>query len=247
VANSTDKSPQEIKRKKIVDEFQKRTGITFTGEQGNNFPFAQMLHDAVRVGARTIDPNKEDSPIHCSHEWHFARYTGPGSSLVPLLYGISFHLAGESGVFRPSLQGIQRYLNVGNADNIYAAAELLVTDGFWEVIERENGKPVKYRPVRHKDWAEQHPNRCTKKIEIDWVQEDEPLAALGRSLYAVLGGEKFHRNVLLGVRNAAPPNSTDEEIVTHGKKFLAADKGKGSGVARRKRFLEYLRDLWVPE
>ena len=102
--------------------------------------------------------------------------------------------------------------------------------------------PVKYRPVGHEEWGQKHPNRCTKKIEIEWVHDDPELAKLGRKLYAVLGGEKFHKNILLGVRNAAP-GLTDAEICAQGKKFLELDKGKGKGVARRARFIEYLRSL----
>jgi hypothetical protein len=236
------KSPQEIKRAKQRDQFQEATGITFPEGDVFGQMMATKLDDALRTGARTIDPDKEDSPIHCSAEWHFMRYSGPGSTLVPVVYSIAWHLAGESENFRLSGEKLAAYLNKKKADEIYAAASLLVADGFFQVIEQPDGMPVEYKPIRHKEWAATHPNRCTKKIEIDWVQDDPELAQLGKNLYAILGGERFHKNILLGVRNAAP-GLTDEEICAQGKKFLVLDKGKGKGQQRRERFIEYLRSL----
>lgn len=232
-------TPQESKAANIREQVKQLTGISFSGPQGDQW--AETILDAVSVGARQVNPDEEDAPLHCCAEWHFARFTGPGSKFVPLLYAISFHVAGESGNFFPTLEKLAPFLNT-KRDNIYAAARLLVVGGWWEVIEKEHGKPVKYRPVGHKEWEQRHSGRCTKKIEVEYVHDDEELAKLGRALGAILGGEKFHKNILLGVRNAAPNGSSDEDIRAHGKKFLAIDKGKGSGKERRKRFLKYLRE-----
>lgn len=240
---STDKSPQEIKGEKIVDEIQKVTGISFTGDLGEMM--ARRVHDAIHTGERTVDPDKEDSPIHCCAEWHFARFSGPGATLVPLLYQISFHLAHESGNFFLSGQKVARYLGAKPA-NIYAAAHLLVASGFWKKIEAELGKVVKYSPVGHQAWAEMHPGRCTQKLEMNFTQDDEELAALGRNLYAIMGGEQFFPHVLLGIRKAADGYS-DQQICELAKQFMDSDNGKGDGKARRKRFVAFLRTLDGPE
>jgi hypothetical protein len=233
---STDKTPQEIKAQKIRDRIQELTGITFSGELGAQL--AGAVNDSILVGARKIDADKEDSPIECNAEWHFARYSGPGAAHAPLLYSISFHLAGESGNFFLSVQKLAKFLKA-DPDNIYAAAHLLETDGFWEVIEALPGKSKKYRPVPHKEWAEKHPNRCTKKVEFPFAADDEQLALFGRNLYAILGGEHFFPNVLRGFRKAAA-GLTDEQICERAKAFMVADAGNDSGKARRKRFREFL-------
>ena len=240
--NTTDKkSPQQIKADKIRANIGQITGISF-GDDPFGTAMAGVVHDAIRTGARKVNQDEEDAPIHCNAEWHFARYSGAGSTLVGAIYGISWHLAKDSGSFYLSKLQMATFLDK-RADDITAAASLLEADGFWRVIEREAGKPVKYQPVKHTDWALAHPDRCTKKIEIEWVQDDPDLAKLGRDLGAILGGEKFYKEILIGVRNAAPEGSTNEEICRHGKNFLATDKGNGGGIERRKRFLEYLREL----
>lgn len=249
MANSTDKQKpeaQDIKRQKILEQVQEITGIKFEGDAAQNFPFAQIIHDAVRVGARKIDPDFEDSPIHCCAEWHFARFSGPGLTLVNALYGISWHLAGESGTFFPSMTKLAPFLNKTKADELYAAADLLVTSGFWETVEALNGKPVKYRPIAHAEWAEKHPGLCTAKIELNFPHDDPELAILGKKLYAIFGGEKFYPNVLRGIRSAAD-GLNDEEICEHAKQFMADDAVAalelGVGKERRKRFIQYLRGL----
>ncbi|MGA8429491.1 MAG: hypothetical protein WB729_06695 [Candidatus Sulfotelmatobacter sp.] len=242
MAVPTDKTPQEIKREKLRQQFQAATGISFPEGDVFGLMMATKLNDAIRTGARTINPDNEDSPIHCNAEWHFSRYTGLGAKWAPVLYSISWHLSKDTRVFCLSLENLARFLNLKKADDIREAADMLVADGWWLVIEKEKGLPVKYRPVGHEEWEQKNPNRCTKKIEINWVQDDPELAKLGKNLYAILGGEKFHRNILLGVRNAAI-GLADDEICAHGKKFLELDKGKGKGKARRARFIEYLKGL----
>jgi len=231
-------TPQEIKAAKIRERAKQLTGIDFEGDFG--LQMAGTVVDAVRVGAGQLTV-QDDLPSYCCAEFHFAQYSGPGSTLVPLLYGISFHLSKESNSFHLALDKLVPVLHTKD-DLVYAAADLLVTDGFWIVTESENGKPVKYRPVRHTEWAQQHPGRCGEKIVIEYADTGSELYLLGRRLFAVLGGEKFHKNILLGVRNAVSSRTTDDEICAHAKKFMALDKGKGSGKERRKRFIEYLRE-----
>lgn len=237
MAAPTDK-PQETKAGKVRDKVQELTGITFSGDLGDQL--ASAVNDALITGARTVDADKEDSPIECNAEWHFARYSGTGATLVPLVYHISWHLAGESGCFFLSVQKLAKYL-VAKDDNVYAAVHLLETDGFWELIEALPGKPKRYRPVGHKEWSEKHPNRCTKKVEFPHAADDEQLAEFGRKLYGILGGLQFFPNILRGYRKAAG-GLTDDEICDAAKRFLEDDADfYSSDVVRRKRFKEFLK------
>ena len=239
------KTPQEIKAQKLLEQFKELTGVSLSGDFSEQM--ASALDDAIRTGARKVNAAEEDSAIECCAEWHFARFRGPGKNHVPLLYGIAFHLAGESGNFFLSMSKAAKFLGV-DSDELYAAAHLLVASGFWRQTEAEIGKAVKYAPVGHKEWAQLHPGRCTKKLEMGFTQDDEELALLGRNLHAIFGGEKFFPQVLKGFRrdaafgNAAGIALSDDEICQQAKAFFVLDKGKGGGKERRKRFAQHLRD-----
>jgi hypothetical protein len=197
------------------------------------------IHEAVRTGLRTIDPDDPDEmmPLYCSAEYHFARFTGPGSSLAVLLYNLSLRLSKESGYFQASMQDIARYLNVIEDKYIYAAVRLLVASGFWQVVEAERGKAAKYHPVHHTEWSQRHPGFCCVKYEFPHKDQTE-LAQLGAILHGILG-EKFFTNVLKGwLKLAGHPDA----VVKHAKEFMLQDAGHGAGKERRKRFSQYLRD-----
>jgi hypothetical protein len=249
---STD-NPQKIKAQKIRDKAKQLTtsvygygaaagkeiGIEF-GNDPASLKLAQAIVDASRVHARHVDPENEDSALECGSEWHFAQYTGPGSTLVPLVYSTAFRVAKKSKNWFASVPNIARYLHKRD-DDIYAAIDLLVADGFFRVIEAEKGKKVKYRPIGHREWAHLYPGRCTAINSIAWEQKNPELALLGKNLWSILGGERFFPNVLRGLRKAAE-GKTDEEICQLAQQFMAEDAGKGSGKDRRKRFAEFLRN-----
>jgi hypothetical protein len=193
----------------------------------------RRLHEALRTGIRQV-PEGEVAPYHCSSEWHFARFTGDGATLAPLVYGVMFHLASKSEDAFPSIQKLGRYFNV-NDDYLYAAARVLVLSGWLEVLESERGKTVHYRPVGHQEWAGKHPGFCVHKDELYFSMGDE----LGRALYGILGGEKYHPNVLKGLRNTG---ATDAAIKLAAVQFMKTDRGNGEGKDRRKRFQAYLRE-----
>jgi hypothetical protein len=226
VPRHPDSKPLPEKRRA---ELLKQIGVEEFPEQ-----LLRGIDDLLRTGLRTIKADDEDSPLHCSSEYHFARMSGEGSTLVPLLYAVSFHLAGESKSFRLSMQKLRSYLNVKKDDYIYAAAYLLVASGFWEKIEAERGKPVMYRPVGHSEWAQKHPGFCTSMIKLPYSDGDE----LGRVLHGILG-EKYFDNVLQGLRNTG---ATDEQIKEAARKFIVEDRNRGSGKERRKRFQKYLEE-----
>lgn len=237
--NAEKKTPQEIKSEKLLASIEEITGISFGGPLGQEF--AEAINDAVLTGARQINPDEQDAVIHCNAEWHFARFTGTGKNLVPSLYGISFHLAKESGSFFVSGVKLGAFLDT-KEDNIYAAAHLLRASGFWQVVKAEIGKPVEYRPVGHDEWQRTHTGRCTKKLDNTFTQDDEELAKFGRDLYAIFGGQHFVPGVVKGFRNAAH-GRTDAEICHQAKAFREIDKANGGGKEQRKRFLAYLQEL----
>ena len=123
----------------------------------DGFPeqWLEAIADLHSTGLRHIDGEKEDSPLHCSAEWHFARFKGDGASLAPLLYALSFKVAHESENFEVSGQKLAKYFNVDDK-YLYSAIHLLVASWFWIPTEVAKGKPTKYRPISHKEWEKKH-------------------------------------------------------------------------------------------
>jgi len=124
-------------------------------------------------------------------------------------------------------------------DYVYAAAALLRTAGWWQVLEEKRGKPTHYRPVGHTEWAAAHPGCCTIKQEFPF-QEKTELQMLGRRLHKFLGGAKLFDNVIRGWRRLA---ASDNELCVAAKVFMQEDRGRGAGIGRHQRFGAYLRAL----
>ena len=154
--------------------------------------------------------NTETYPIECSAEYHFARMTGKGSTLVPLLYGVVFHIAKESKSFFVELSKVTKYLNVGDPDLIYSAARLLVKSGFFEVWDRKLGQATAYRPVGHKEWSERWKrfDLCCKKEDKPFPYiEDTEAQLLGRKLSAIFGGSRIFPEYLLAFVSWSRPTT----------------------------------------
>src|SRR5579859_5224818 len=89
-------SPQERKQEKIIKHVAAITGTTL------HHSLAAAVEDALRTGLKQTNKEQEEENgfrLHCNAEYHFARFTGDGATVAPLLYSISFHLAGDSKNF----------------------------------------------------------------------------------------------------------------------------------------------------
>ena len=234
-------TPQARKAEKIIQRVQDLTGVEFP------FVLASMVHDAVRTGLRVTDKEEEENkgyPVHCNAEYHFARMTGPGSDLAPLLYAISMHIAYDSKTFWVTLQPLSRFLGV-KEETLYVAADLLVASGFWGVIERRPNKATKYRPLGHKEWAEkcgtvewnEEPigTYCTVKARFPF-KEDSLEYEPGQKLYGITG-EKYFKGVLTGWLRLAPI----PDLLNWAKDFMVADAGAGVGIQRRIRLSKHFQ------
>ena len=198
--------------------------------------FQAFANFQAATGIRAVSPDVQSS-IYCDVEFHFRRMTGTGSDLAYPLYTLSRRLAYKSGTFSLSLQEACAFLNVPNDHPIYPAAALIVRAGWWQVLEAELGKPVKYRPLSHDEWAEKFGVRCCiQKQEGFPYKDDTETAQLGRELHAVFGGGRLHPAWLKSLRNTG---ATDDQIVTLAKEFMQQDGGKGDKM-RFKRFHECL-------
>jgi len=232
-------------RKKEIEQL---TGITFGDGPGND-KLWRVIDEQMRgvggpaeikkrTGLRPIGEDEPSYSLECSAEFHFARFTGAGAKLAPLVYGVMMHVAKTDGEWWMSMQKLARYLGTENNDDIlYAAVDLLVKAGFLETIKPETGRPTRYAVVGHKDWAEKYPGYCIRKEEsFPWPNESD-VAALGVKLYAITG-MKYFENVLVGWRKIGLP---DEEICDHMKRFIRTPEFEGTHAQRRKAFGQFLR------
>jgi len=183
---------------------------------------------------------KDDSHYHCSAEWHFAQLTGKGSHFAPLLYTFAFHLSKTSGIFSASKVRLTEYFGVDDK-TIRKACRLLVALGFFEIVSEEPGATVRYKLIRHKDWAAEHPGRCVQKMETPWT--NEPGAdPLGVQLHAI-SGHRFTTfpNIVKGIRKTG---HGEQAICEHFRSFVAQELPKGTqwrnGFAGR--FIKHLKE-----
>lgn len=244
-------SPQQRKKEKTIERVLELTGTTLP------FFMAEAVHDTVRTGLRVTDKEEEEARgyhMHCSSEYHFARMTGKGVHLVPLLYGVALRLSNDSKNFHVSLQSVSHFLGLNeNDDSAYNAASLLVASGFWVPTERKLGKATKYKPLTHSEWIEKCGTDdwwdtakqkyvkvgkyCTIKAQFPF-NESSPERVLGQRLYGITG-EKFFPGVLKGWLKLG----TTAELENWAKDFIAEDAGHDDGISRRVRLGGHFRSL----
>jgi hypothetical protein len=244
-------SPQQRKKEKIVERVRELSGTTFP------FFMAEAVHDAARTGMRVTDKEEEEAKgyhVHCSSEYHFARMTGKGVHLVPLLYSVSLRIAKDSKNFHVSMQSISHFLGLTESDDTaYFAASLLVASGFWIPTERKLGKAAKYRPLTHSAWIEKCGTEdwwdtakqeyvkvgkyCTVKAQFPFNEASEE-RIVGQKLFGITG-ETFFPGVLKGWLKLG----SMEELQSWAKDFMSEDAGGDDGMTRRIRLGEYFRAM----
>jgi hypothetical protein len=159
------------------------------------------------------------SPFHCSAEWHLQDM---GSRLTSPLYSWARRLSAKSESFFPSVESIAIHF-VRDRSTVFRALEELVKEGWAEIIQREPGKPVTYRFITHKEWAQNNPDCCTKKDVMPWDGQGDPL---GQRLYAASGGQaKFLPGQMTGLRKSG---LSDDQIVMEFRAFLDQNPQKGA-------------------
>src|SRR5277367_4858188 len=122
--------------------------------------------------------------FYCSAEYHLARLSGRGSALASLIYSQALHLANKSGVLSASISSIAGYFN-SDERTVRSGIKLLVGLGFFEVLRKEKGVAVNYRPIHHRDWLLKRPGLCTEKDAMPW--DGEAQDTLGPELHAISG------------------------------------------------------------
>jgi hypothetical protein len=144
------------------------------------------------------------SPFHCSAEWHLQDM---GSRLTSPLYSWARRLSAKSESFFPSVESIAIHF-VRDRSTVFRALGELVKEGWAEIIQREPGKPVTYRFITHKEWAQNNPDCCTKKDVMPWDGQGDPL---GQRLYAASGGQaKFLPGQMTGLRKSGLSDDDEE-------------------------------------
>ena len=185
----------------------------------------------------------EFSHYHCSAEWHLARLKGKGAYYAPLVHSMALHLSKGSSVFSASIPRLATYFNAAE-NTIRQALHILERHGFLEVLSKEDGAPIRYQPLTHREWAIKHPGCCTEKETMPW--SNEPGDQLGVFLYAI-SGQRFrpYPNFVKAMRNTG---HSDDRIAQMFRAFVEKEKpvGKKWNAGFSGNFIKYLRNEPVP-
>jgi len=174
----------------------------------------------------------DESPFHCSAEWHLQQMT---SRLALAVYSLARKLSGKSGVFSASAENVAKYFGV-HRNTVQRALEELANAGFFDLWEVERFRPNVYHVVDHQEWAKRHPGSCVKKSSFPWQGEGDPL---GRELHAISG----HRVKLLPNQTVALRKFglSDDQIKAEFGTFL--DESTYEGKRWKYAYYDFLKHL----
>ena len=146
----------------------------------------------------TSSPQTEDgvvySTFHCCTAYHISQLKGDGSTNAFYLYDMCRALGHESDKAFPTLRQLAPFLHC-HESKLYAAAKLLVADGWLIELASKKGAPTTYRAVDHDVWTGTHAGACVQKLEPDYWKRDP----IGAAFYGATGGCKIPGpNVLTG-------------------------------------------------
>jgi|HubBroStandDraft_2_1064218.scaffolds.fasta_scaffold05497_6 hypothetical protein len=176
----------------------------------------------------------DESPFHCSAEWHLQQVT---SRLALAVYSLARKLSGKSGVFSASAENVAEYFGV-HRNTIQRALEDLAEISFFELREVERFRPNIYHVVDHKEWAKRHPGQCVKKRSFPWEGEGDPL---GRELHAISGQRiKFLPNQAGSLRKF---KLSDDQIKAELRTFL--DENDYEGKRWKYAYYDFFKHLRV--
>ena len=185
------------------------------------------------VPGETADLAKDDeSPFHCSAEWHLQRMP---SKLAAAVYSWGRKLSYKSGVFSASAENVAIYFGV-HRNTAQRTLEELADLGFFELMRIERFAPNVYRVIDHKEWAKKNPGGCVRKATFPWEGEGD---VLGRELYAISGQRvRFLPNQVKALRKLG---LSDTQIKEEFRRFL--DGADYEGTRWKHAFYDFLKDL----
>ena len=117
--------------------------------------------------------------------------------------------------------------------------KLLVGLGFFEVLRREKGASVNYRPIHHRDWLLKRPGLCIEKDAMPW--DGEAQDTLGPELHAISGHRfRVYPNWIKGMRKTGHDDAAIREFFrAFIAEYLPTGKQWAFGLAGD--FIKYLK------
>lgn len=168
----------------------------------------------------------------CSAEWHLSR---SGSMYAAVVYGFALMLSKTTGRFYPSIPKLALYFNADDRA-VRKAIHKLERNGFFVKLKAIPGQPISYRPVPHKEWAQNNPNCCLDKVAMTWADEEKDSLAIW--LHSASDGTmKCFPNFMRGIRNLGHPEAAIRELFME---FYVNDEATQKG--RFSRFMKFLRE-----
>jgi hypothetical protein len=213
-------------RKKVLDKVDPERRIIFS-----QLPVAWLspIAEQLRINRRPVLP-EETYAIECNAEWHFQQFEG--GTLCSAVYNTAYRFR-KKKAFWVSIPNLALFLHATEA-TVRDAVHLLVAAGFFEVVESESGKSVRYRAVSHKEWQARfnqhaddpahpdHVNYCAYMDRLpEYMQGDE----LGKALWAI--SCKHFRPFGPFLTSFRASGHDDAAIEKHWRTFLETNKPTG--------------------
>jgi hypothetical protein len=155
------------------------------------------------------------STLHCSAAYHISQFTGKGASQAFYLYDVCRALGHESDKAFPNLRHLASFFHC-HENQLYAAAKMLVSEGWLMVKTQKQGVPSTYSAIDHDAWASTHTDRCVQKLSPDYWKGDP----LGAAFYGATGGCKIPGpNILVGWLRLCDGDA--DRLLAHAKAYVA--------------------------
>jgi len=163
----------------------------------------------------------EESKFYCSAEWHLVKM----GSLCAAVYSWSLKIAGKSKRFAVSEVDAGLYFG-RHRNTILTAYKKLSESGFFKLIYAGKNafESNVYEPIKHEQWAKEHPNCCLKReVGLTLLNDDK----LGQDLYAASGTKiKFKDFRIKWYRRLG---FSDNEIVEYFREWFPGYASQQSG------------------
>jgi|SRR5580692_5125486 hypothetical protein len=104
--------------------------------------------------------------FHCSSGYHLVRLGKYAMPIHEKMLQIDEH---KGDGFFGSKPALAHFFNLKKDNAIRTTIQEMVEEGWAEIIRTDDGRPINYRAITHKEWAEKHPGRCCVKGEFgEW-------------------------------------------------------------------------------
>jgi hypothetical protein len=204
------RDPQERKQEKTIAHVRSITDCSLP------YPLALAVEDMLRAGLKQTNIETEHEKgyrLHCNAEYHFARFTGEGATLAPLLYASPFtsrKTAAISSYLCASLRGI----SMPKRRLCMQRRTCSLSRNFGRCLRNEMAAPLDTSPLVTRMGRTHEGAILHRQVRIS-IPRKQSANRVGRRLYGITG-EKFFDDVIAVGANWVPMSNCASGQRIHG-------------------------------